>query len=187
MRITTPALKIALTLCLLFLYACNTSHNIKPFTPQLADSEQASVYIYRPPAMSNAIYSPDLYINDEFKLAIKNGTNTRLTLAPGEYKFDINPEQNYAGKTSLTLNLGKGKIHYLRVNTSLKLKSSFNYEPYQRRFYLIQAEETPAINEITDCCLNTEKKLKSKAEISPHKKTAEEGFSIDKTQNPFSH
>ena len=98
MRITTPALKIALTLCLLFLYACNTSHNIKPFTPQLADSEQASVYIYRPPTMSNAIYSPDLYINDEFKLAIKNGMNTRLALAPGEYKFDINPEQDYPGK-----------------------------------------------------------------------------------------
>ena len=187
MRITTPALKIALTLCLLFLYACNTSHNIKPFTPQLADSEQASVYIYRPPTMSNAIYSPDLYINDEFKLAIKNGMNTRLALAPGEYKFDINPEQDYPGKTSLTLNLGKGKIHYLRVNTSLKLKSSFNYEPYQRRFYLFQAEETRAINEITDCCLNTGKKLKSKAEISPHKKTAGEGFSIDKTRNPFSH
>lgn len=178
-------LKLAITLCLLFLSACNASHNIIPFTAEAADPEQAAVYVYRPSAMPNAMYSPDLYINDEFRLSIKNGTNTRLTLAPGEYKFSLQFENNFADNDGFSLTLEKGKNYYIAINTSLKIKSAINYEPYRRSFNLVNVDESRAINEIADCCINT--KQKASTETVTDKKTATQGFSIDKTQNPFSH
>lgn len=178
-------LKIYLIICLLILSACTTTKTTNVFIPKLADPDQVIIYIYRPSNMSNAMYSPDLYINSEFKQPIKNGKNMRLTLAPGEYKFEIDPDKNYAGLTTLSMNLNAGKIYYIRVDTSLKVKSVTNYEPYQRSFNMIKVDEKLALKQIAECCMTKNKKTINKTN-SVEKQTGD-GFSVDKTQNPFSH
>ncbi len=180
-------LKITLIISAFYLSACSTTGSVAPFIPVAAETNQAVVYIYRPSVMSNAIYSPDLYINNEFKLSIKNGKNVRLSLTPGEYKFEIEPDKNYSGLTALSFHLSAGSTYFIRVDTSLKIKSSTNYEPYKRSFNLINVEEQLAVKEIAKCCTTKNNKTSDKSEVKSIKKEPDEGFSVDKTQNPFSH
>jgi len=170
-----------------FLAACSTTNNVTLFTPQIAADNQVVVYIYRPSAISNAIYSPDLYIDDELKLSIKNGKNAHFTLPPGDYKFELEPDKNYSGITSLSLNLNAGSTTFIRVDTSLKIKSAPAYEPYQRSFNLTKVDQQLAIKEIAECCITKKTKSKTDQETKTVKKQTDEGFSVDKTQNPFSH
>ncbi len=181
-------IKTILLVHVLLLTACSTTTNTETFTPLSTNDGQAAVYVYRPSATANAIYSPDLYINDELKLAVKNGKNSRITLAAGEYRFKLDAENNSSNLTNLTLTLNPDTTHYIRVTTSLKIKSSTSYEPYQRKFNMELVDEKPALTEISECCTEKDKKILSTTEESPpDKKITEDGFSVDKTQNPFSH
>lgn len=137
--------------------------------------------------MANAIYSPELYVDDAFALFIKNGKSTRLTLSPGEHVFEIAPDENYAGLTKLRLNFSAGNTYYLRVDTSLQIKNTAIYQPYQRSFDLVNVDTALATEQITKCCSNKEKTPDHAAEIESVKKEPAEGFSVEKTQNPFSH
>lgn len=180
-------LKLFILHCLIYLSACSTSNSTKTFTPLSAGIDQVIVYIYRLPAISNAAYSPGLYINDEFKFAIKNGYKTHLILSPGEYKVELDPDKNYTGTTHLLLNLNAGTTYYFRVDTSLKIKSVINYALYERRFYLTTVDENLAIKQIAECCITKNKKSAIPSETKSIKKETNESFSVDKTQNPFSH
>lgn len=106
---------------------------------------------------------------------------------PGVSNLELEPGGHYTGLTSLAINLAPGRNHYIRVDTSLKINNSVGYEPYQRSFYLVIVDEKLAIEEIAKCCAS---KVKSGAESTetqtPIQKT-DDGFSVDKTQNPFSH
>lgn len=135
--------------------------------------------------MTNALYSPGLNINGEFKLYTKNGVNSRISLPPGEYIFEFQDEKKYTDLTPITLTLDAGSIAFIRVSTSLKIKNSAGYEPYARSFKLTQVEETLAAKEIAECCLENSDQSKEKTEST--KKETGDGFSVDKTQNPFSH
>ena len=137
--------------------------------------------------MSNAIYSPDLYLNDKFKLSIKSGENTPLSLEPGEYKFELEPNKNYSGLTRFLLNLNAGSTYFIRLDTSLKIKSALTYQPYERSFNLTKVDQQRAKKEIAECCMAINIKSKTDKEAKTVKKRTEEGFSVDKTQNPFSH
>ena len=161
--------------------------NTATFMPVVTEPGRVVIYIYRPPAMSNAVYSPDLYINDKFERSIKNGSNIRLSLKPDEYKFEIEPDKNYSGLSSLSLNLSAGAICFIRIDTAIKIVNSINYEPYKRSFNLIKVEEQMAVKEIAECCSRKNKKTADNSEIKPIEKTSNKGFSVDKTQNPFSH
>ena len=172
---------------MLNLSACSTTNHVNAFMPQSAEPDKAMVYIYRPTVMANAAYSPDLYINDEFMLSIKIGKKTPLTLTPGETKIEIEPDSNYSGVTSLNINLIAGSTYFIRVDTSLKVPNAIKYEPYKRGFYLVKVDEQLAIKEITDCCVSNSKKTTTASETKPVKEETDGGFSVDKTQNPFSH
>lgn len=137
--------------------------------------------------MANAIYSPEVYVDGEFRFFTKNGKETRLTLTPGEHLFEIAPDENYAGITKIRLNLSAGNTYYLRVDTSLQIKNTTTYQPYHRSFDLVNVDATLAVEQITQCCSNKEKITGHATEIKPVKKEHAEGFSVDKTQNPFSH
>lgn len=176
-----------LTISFFYLAACNAKGGTNTFTPRAAKPEQVIVYLYRPAVMSNAIYSPSLYINGEFKHSIKNGENTRLSLNAGEYIFELEPNKNYSSLTRLSLNLNSGTTYFLRVDTSLKIEKTTDYKPYQRIFNLINVDENIAINQITECCMNENKKKTDTSEASLLTKKTRDGFSVDKTQNPFSH
>ncbi|MFV2003732.1 MAG: hypothetical protein ACC650_00945 [Gammaproteobacteria bacterium] len=176
--------RLTLLISIFYLTACSTtSGSNNTFTPMSVNDGQAAVYIYRPPMMANSLYSPDLYINDELKLSIKNGKNSRLVLPAGEYKFELQADNNSSDLTSLSLKLSPESTSYIRITTSLNIKSATNYEPYQRSFNIEHVNEKQAITQIAKCCVSNNKK--SVAE-SPDNKT-DDGFSVDKTQNPFSH
>lgn len=180
-------LKVVFAFFAVQLTACSTTNNINTFTPPAADPDQSVIYIYRPAEMANALYSPGLNIDGEFKLYIKNGLNSRLSLSPGTYKLEFQAEKDYSSLTPLSLTLTPGTISYVRVTTSLKVKNTVAYEPYKRSFQLTQVDESTAMKEIAECCTDNNT---SPADDSDKKSAVQEpkdGFSVDKTQNPFSH
>ncbi len=179
--------KLPLLVCILFLVACGASHETKTFTPNNVNSNNAIVYLYRPAVMSNAIYSPDLFVNKEYKLSIKNGHKTMMRLAPGQTLFEIDPDKNYSGQTELPLVLEAGNLYFIRVDTSLKIRSATSYEPYQRSFDLKSIDEKSAISQIEQCCLLHKANANEDSSISEKETSSDDGFSVDKTQNPFSH
>lgn len=173
---------------LLLISACSmTTPNVFiPTRADSADSEQSILYIYRPSAMSNAIYSPDILIDDEVKFAIKNTSKRLIRLKAGKHKIEIDPDKSYAGTTRLMLDLNPGENTYLRVDTKLEIKNSSTFEPYVRTFNLVKIDETSAIEEIAACC-NAGNKKAATDEQKPSVKIKKDEFSVDKTQNPFSH
>jgi hypothetical protein len=170
---------------MLLLTACSTTSKTAAFTPSAAKPGEAIVYIYRPSEMTNALYSPGLTVDDEFKLYIKNGLNSRLSLPPGEHIFRFQAEKKYADLVPVTLTMDAGEIYYIRVSTSLEVKNSVGYEPYARSFKLKQVDNQIAVKEIAECCLDNNTGPQEKTKSTS--KEADDGFSVDKTQNPFSH
>ena len=175
------------------LTACSTQQTTDNFTPALAPADQAAVYLYRPLSTTNAFYSPDLYINDEFRYSIKSGKKTRLLLDAGETVFEIEPDKKYAGVTRLSTTLDPGDTYYLRIDTSLKIKNTVGYEPYERSFNLVEVADQQAIEEISQCCHSAssskagdDSQTESNPSVDEPGKSGT-GFSVDKTQNPFSY
>lgn len=166
--------------------ACSTKSVISSFTPAIAKPDQAIVYIYRPSTMSNALYSPGINIDSEFKLYTRNGSNTQLSLAPGEHTFEFQAEKRYTGLSPVTLMLDAGSRTFLRVNTSLKIENSVEYKPYVRTFTFTRIEEQAAVKEITQCCLAKPEQLQNGKGTRQLDENTNDGFSVDKTQNPFS-
>jgi hypothetical protein len=157
------------------------------FTPPAAEPGQASVYIYRPSAMSNALYSPGLNIDGEFRLYTRNGVSSRIALLPGKHVFEFQAEESYSDLSPVTLTLEAGKIYFIRVTTSLKIKSiTADYQPYTRSFKLTPVAEQLAVKEIAECCLDNRSRTADKTETGSTEKGNGDSFSIDKTQNPFS-
>lgn len=179
-------LTVFYSLCGLYLSACSTTGNVATFSPVAAEPDKVAVYVYRPTEMANALYSPGLNINNEFKLYAKNGVSSRLSLIPGEAIFEFQSEKKYSELTPLSLNLKAGATYFIRVNTSLQVKNSTSYQAYARNFKLTRIDEQQAIKEIAECCTDNSKSTDKDEEKQTEKKTSNE-FSVDKTQNPFSH
>ena len=139
--------------------------------------------------MANAIYSPDLLLNGEVRFSLKNGNKYLLNLPAGDTNFEIEPEKNYSGITQLKLLLEPDGRYYLRIDTTLRINNSTTYEAYQRGFSLVEVDEKEAVAEITKCCYQASKNIvrSEQAEALPEKKDSANSFSVDKTQNPFSH
>lgn len=180
-------LKITLLIYLLCLSACSTTNTAQTFTPADAKADQSVVYVYRPTEMSNALYSPGLNVDGDFKLYLKNGVSSRLSLSPGDHIFELQDEKKYTDLTPLSLNLKSGTISYIRVTTALKVNNTVGYEPYARSFKLTPVDEKLAIKEIADCCLTNDNQATKKDELRSSDSESSDGFSVDKTQNPFSH
>jgi hypothetical protein len=168
--------------------ACGTSENVKSFSPAAPQAGQASVYIYRPLSMSNALYSPDLYINGEFRLSIKADHNTLLTLPPGNTILELSPDEHYTGQTRIELELEAGKIYFIRISSGLKMNDAptGDYTPYARSFNLVRTDEKLARNQIAECCASDTTNIIDKLEEITDQPNSDT-FSVDKTQNPFSH
>jgi len=173
--------------CSFLLSACSATKNVAPFIPPAASTGEATVYVYRPDAMANAMYSPGLTVDGEFKLYIKNGVNSRLMLPPGEHVFEIQDDRNYSELKSLSLIFKAGSLYFIRVNTTLKINNDTSYQPYVRNFQLIPTDESQAVREITACCMASSKGAVKTKKATPDEKETTDGFSVDKTQNPFSH
>lgn len=158
------------------------------FTPLQAKNDHSGqetiVYIYRPSTMANVMYSPDLYINDEYRVSIKSGANHHFTLEPGVYSFKLERDDKIFGNSLNPETLHAGSVYYYRIDTTLKITDSSRYQPYQREFTLSAVDELLARQQIAECCLKKEVNADKSDEINKIKTDSE--FSVDKTQNPFS-
>lgn len=187
LALNSSLIKIFSIFGILLLAACSTKSGTTTFTPSTAKPDQAVVYIYRPSEMSNALYSPGINVDGEFKLYTKNGINSQLSLSPGEHKFEFQADKRYTKLLPVTLSLEAGSITFLRVSTSLMIENATSYEPYARTFALTRVDEKTAVQEIAECCLAKAEPSEDSKETKPVGEGAGEGFSVDKTQNPFSH
>ena len=180
---------VLICIALLLLSACSTINNTATFTPAPAtgDPDHATVYIYRPSAMSNALYSPGLNVDGEFRLYTRNGVNSLISLPAGEHVFEFQAEKKYSELTPITLSLDAGLIYFIRVTTTLKINDTVGYEPYVRSFKLTRVNEQQAVKEIAECCLDDGSETLDKSETKPADEETGSGFTVDKTQNPFSH
>ncbi len=178
---------LLLLLCGVFLSACASPKKDPVFNPPQAKTDQAIVYIYRPNKMTNAMYSPGLTIDGEFRLYVKNGMNSQLRLTPGEHLFAFQNDRDYSELKPLSLIYKPGSNYFIRVDPSLKINHKTTYEPYLRSFHLTAIDQAQAVKEITECCMNNSTENTNRKTFTPDKKKTGDGFSVDKTQNPFSH
>ncbi|MDH5710109.1 MAG: DUF2846 domain-containing protein [Gammaproteobacteria bacterium] len=182
-----------------FIAACNSSKNISvPVEPQsssgkgVADNnvvdKRSVVYVYRPAKVANIMLTPDINIAGVSTIAMANGMYKKVYLPPGIYAVRLQPIEGSTEAFEYDLEVDKGKVHYLRVDALISLNAGQQgYQPYQRRFELVDVPARQAIKEIADCKdLDTVEKKKSA--INSGRENADNGgFSVDKTQNPFSH
>ncbi|VAW52654.1 hypothetical protein MNBD_GAMMA06-1176 [hydrothermal vent metagenome] len=170
-----------------YLSACSNNSEVTAFTPAAVKPEKTLVYIYRPTEASNALYSPGINIDGEFNFYAKNSLNMQITLAPGKHIFEFQAEKIYSELTPLSVKLTAGQTYFIRVNSSLTINNASTYEPYLRIFKLTQVDKQQAKQEIAECCVVKAKKTTKKTKETSTDKKSGDGFSVDKTQNPFSH
>lgn len=179
--------------------ACNSSKDIfVPVEPQpssgkgVADKDVAEkrsvVYVYRPAKVANIMLTPDINIAGVNTIAMANGTYKKVYLSPGIYAVRLQPIEGSTEAVEYDLEVGKAKVHFLRVDALMSINAGQQgYQPYQRRFELVDVPARQAIKEIDDCT-DLDVVEKKKAAIKSERESADDGgFSVDKTQNPFSH
>jgi hypothetical protein len=181
---------------LVILSACDRNHRKVPFVPVTVADNESILHVYRPQQMSNAMYSPDLLIDGETRTAVKAGNKYMFRIEPGKHAITLALNDGFSGKTSFDLTALAGSAYYLRVDTGLELQQGVaGYTPYARRFDLVAVEHNLAIEQITECCsLEAKDTGKEKPEHmtgetsrSPDEENTSQGFSTDKTANPFDH
>jgi hypothetical protein len=192
-----------LVLLVSFVAACNSGK--KAFVPVEPESsidkeltptdkeliEKGSVvYVYRPARMANVMLSPDISIAGVDKITMVNGSYKRVYLSPGVYAVRLQAIEGVTEQVEHDLEIIKGQIHYLRVDASMKVDAGQqSYQPYKRKFELKNVPAKKAKLEM-DSCTNLDVANKRKQTNSSKGGNANEddaGFSVDKTQNPFSH
>lgn len=179
-RLTTATSLILASL----LTACSTNKDRAPFTPMVVDDASAAIYIYRPKTMANAMYAPDFYVDEELKFPIKNGVYSRLKLPAGDYHLKLQAGEHAGQQTDVSLQAEM--TYYIRVTTSLKIDNAAGYQPYRRGFFMEMVQEEDALKEIASCCATT-LEVQADEAVSSQPDSSDTGFSVDKTQNPFSH
>lgn len=151
---------------------------------------ESVVYLYRPDSMSNIMISPDVLINGDKKLEIKNKSYSYIPMSPGKHLIELKLAERYSGIQKLSLNLEQGEIVYLRVGTSLKFEMN---KPYSRSFSLEMVESESALTEIEKTKFieinksdeSENSNLLNDVSNSSGSDVSKDEFSIDKTRNPF--
>ncbi len=178
-----------------FLTACNLTTKTEAADPifkpeSINNKNQAGLYIYRPPAMANGLYSTPISIDDSQHFKVNSGQLKYLRLAVGQHRIMLNVTDAFKGKHVAKLAMQAGKNYFLRISTSLNLVTTGAYRPYGRTFDLQIVNENRATQQINKCCFSV-KHLTPKTTII-NKSGAKpplngSGFSVDKTDDPFSH
>lgn len=180
---------LLLLLAAIFVVACTS--NKKAFVPVKASTEKGSVvYVYRPAKAANIMLTPDLYIAGVEKISIGSGMCKKIHLSPGVYAVLLKAIKSNTEAVEYELKIIKGQVHYLRVNASMKFEVGHTYQPYQRWFDLKTVSSEKALQEMSGCKDMDEQVKKKKKTVSVDGKPIEEEeavFSIDRTNNPFSH
>ena len=178
------------------LTACANSHSYTPFTPAPVADGESIIFVYRPQKMANAIHTPELIIDGEARGGIRNGEKYQFHVTPGSHEIALDPAEEYAANTSVGLATEAGTAYYLRVDTTLELdQGTGSYSPYIRSFDLFPITRDVAVEQISECCMKASKSAANARageatgdeEKDPPATEVQQGFSSDKTGNPFGH
>ncbi len=170
-------LKALLLSTALLLVACSTKESVFMPAPQ-TDKQDSVVYVYRPSSSTNFMMSPKVVIDGNEKFKIASGDYRYVYLQPGSHSIGLNPADQYQTREAIKLNTEAGKSYYLRVKTSLK------FEPDKmntRTFWIETADEKTAQDEISETDYAGPVAQETIAQPAADK----EGFTVDKTQDPF--
>ena len=181
MSFSTLLQSITLLLAVLMIAAC--SNKASTFVAAPLDADQGSiVYIYRPSSSTNFMMSPKVVIDDSEKFNIGSGDYRYVYLPTGKHTVGLNSTDQYITDAAVTINVEAGQSYYLRVKTSLKFEAD---KMNTRKFWIDVVDEKEALAEIgsTDYS-GPELQSSSGLEADEHEDKA--GFSVDKTQDPFS-
>ena len=173
---------------LVFLVACAGSKKV--FVPIESSAEKGSVvYVYRPAKTANVMLAPDVNVAGIKTFAINNGEFKQLYLLPGKQSIKLAATEGNTPAVEYVLEVAEGRVHYLRVDASMKLEFGQTYQPYKRKFELLEVPAENAVAEIVTCTDmdGREKQKKSVISVDGDQPEEEEAtFSVDKTANPFS-
>ena len=189
---------LLLTACLCLSLAACANHSKKPepattFQPATnTRSQQSSLYLYRTSTSTNWLYSTEIAIDDSHLFEIKPGQMRHLVLDNKTHRIKLLTDEQFSGQQQIDLAMQAGRTYFLRVSTSLKLDGSSNFQPYKRSFDLQLVESQQAIKQINECCYTekTQQKTVVTEDSVQHENSVDDsknGFSVDKTSNPFSH
>lgn len=188
--------RFTLTLHYFILVAgCSSYGNSMPpeqsFTADtIASNDLAAVYIYRPSTITNTLYKTELIVDNLPPVSINQDQLYRKELAVGTHLFKLHTDNTIHIDHALKLEVLAGKTYYLRIDTTINIKQETSYKPYARSFDLQQVDDRIAINEIRTCCDSRQeqpKVVQGKSGNHHNRVKEKDGFSVDKTSNPFSH
>lgn len=168
-------------LCLpLLLMACATTH--QPLSlPEQAGSDHGLLYLYRPLALGNALQSPQLMLNGQAEAVIANGEFIALALPPGQQRLSLQLAQH--ASSVLGLQIAPQQLYFVRLDSTLGFSTE---RAWQRRFQLKQVEQSTALAEMQSMLRKRHNPSASEAAIEAGRaEDNDNGFSIQKTQNPF--
>ena len=171
----------------LFLVGCAGHQSV--FVPVAASAESGSVvYIYRPAKTANVMLTPDVIIEGVKSFGISSGDYKQLYLTPGKHVIRLAATDGNTPVVEHDLEVAREQVHYLRVDASMKLEFGQTYQPYQRKFALIEVSAEKAVTEIASCVDMDDHVRKKKPADAAASQTEENEatFSVDKTANPFS-
>lgn len=147
-----------------------------------ADADKGSIiYVYRPSSSTNFMMSPTVVIDGNEKFNIASGDYRYVYLGSGHHTIGLNSTDQYLTDAAVTINVEAGKSYYLRVNTSLK------FEPEQmntRKFWIDAVAEKDALPEIARTGY-AGPRPEQIIETQAGDEATGDGFSVDKTQDPF--
>jgi len=172
--------RFSLLLLMIATAACSSKEAI--FVAAPADADKGSIiYVYRPSSSTNFMMSPTVVIDGNEKFNIASGDYRYVYLGSGHHTIGLNSTDQYLTDAAVTINVEAGKSYYLRVNTSLK------FEPEQmntRKFWIDAVAEKDALPEIARTGY-AGPRPEQIIETQAGDEGTGDGFSVDKTQDPF--
>jgi len=133
--------------------------------------------------------TPEVIIEGVKSFGISSGDYKQLYLSPGKHVIRLAATDGNTPVVEHDLEVVREQVHYLRVDTSMKLEFGQTYQPYQRKFALIEVSVEKAVTEISACADMDDQVKQKKPVAAVEADQAEENastFSVGKTANPFS-
>ena len=173
-----------------FITACESSS--KKFVVKEPSADKGSVvYLYRPRDVANVMLTPEIIVDGLAVQSLANGEYRQLYLSPGVHVINLLAVEGYTAEKQLSVKVKPESVHYLRLMSSLDMKTGARYSAFKREFGVREVSAVVALNELDDCrdadAKAVQKITTSNTEDQADKTTGGIRFSIEKMSDPFSH
>ena len=154
----------------------------------------ALVYVYRPDSFSNIALSPEIIIDGNKRIKLKNDSYNYIYLQQGNHLFQLDLTERYIGNKQINIDVSKNSRYFLKVTTQLKFQKN---DMYTRRFDMSIVEKDIALeemrysqyvgkNKVSNQPANKQGNFPVTHQETPEEDIATDEFNITKSRNPFS-